>query len=133
MGKRKTNSLSCGSVHSVLTSSTIRHRNERQRPINPVGKRRDDGAKVTMMEKVMKRLNPRSHGVENLIMKKIYKVIIFCFYLLFEQSTNNTHLDQPVQSDQKDNAAAIWKKPIQVDQDKTTDEQLDSYFADLLQ
>ncbi|KAG2188685.1 hypothetical protein INT44_003824 [Umbelopsis vinacea] len=41
--------------------------------------------------------------------------------------------DEPAQSNKKDNAAAIWKQPIQVDQDKTTDEQLDSYFADLLQ
>jgi hypothetical protein len=43
------------------------------------------------------------------------------------------HLDEPVQSNQKDDAADIWKQPVKIDQDKTNDEQLDSYFADLLQ
>jgi protein FRA10AC1 len=56
-----------------------------------------------------------------------------CYHLYCERSTDNIYLDQPAKSDHKDNAAAIWKQPIQVDQDKTTDEQLDSYFADLLQ
>ncbi|KAH8556122.1 FRA10AC1-like protein [Umbelopsis sp. PMI_123] len=51
--------------------------------------------------------------------------------------TNSDHeqdiKDEPVQSNQKDDAADIWKQPVKIDQDKTNDEQLDSYFADLLQ
>jgi hypothetical protein len=33
----------------------------------------------------------------------------------------------------KEEAASIWKMPVKVDEEKTTNEQLDSYFADLLQ
>lgn len=55
------------------------------------------------------------------------------FLVCSKRYTDKIFLDQPGKSDHKDNAADIWKQPIQVDQDKTTDEQLDSYFADLLQ
>jgi hypothetical protein len=29
--------------------------------------------------------------------------------------------------------ASVWKTPVKIDEEKTTDDQLDSYFADLLQ
>ncbi|GAB5591327.1 hypothetical protein Unana1_06227 [Umbelopsis nana] len=41
--------------------------------------------------------------------------------------------EKPLQKQEKEDAAAIWKMPIKIDEDKTIDEQLDSYFADLLQ
>lgn len=35
--------------------------------------------------------------------------------------------------DKSEEAASVWKTQIKVDEEKTTNEQLDSYFADLLQ